>query len=91
MQARNLLKNELTSYRMVEVDMGRVVLTPSFADEFLGVLLVEISEMTFRSSIRIVNIQGASRILLQKVLARRASRPLADASAHNPIRAAITH
>ncbi|MBV6804047.1 STAS-like domain-containing protein [Xanthomonas campestris pv. lawsoniae] len=67
------------------VDMDGVVLTPSFADEFLGVLLVEIGEAAFRRRIKIVNVSATSRPLLQQVLSRRAAKPNVDVQAHNEL------
>src|SRR3546814_4096610 len=59
--ARQKLKALLGQSGPVIVDMGGVVLTPSFADEFLGVLLVELGDASFRRSIQIVNVpQGRS-------------------------------
>jgi len=81
--ARRLLVERLQREPTVTVDMSNVVLTPSFADEFLGVLLVEIGEARFRSSVRIVNVPDAARPLLRQVLARRAAKPNVDVAAHN--------
>lgn len=73
--ARDKLKSLLVCNHSVIVDMKGVVLTPSFADEFLGVLLVEMGEVKFRSSVKIVNVSDRSRPLLQTVLHRRAAKP----------------
>lgn len=73
--ARGMLRGLMDESDIVEVDMSHVVLTPSFADEFLGVLLVEVGEAKFRRAIRIVNVSHTSRPLLQAVLHRRASKP----------------
>src|SRR3546814_9679217 len=59
--ARQKLKALLGQSGPVIVDMGGVVLTPSFADEFLGVLLVELGDASFRRSIQIVNVPQGSR------------------------------
>ncbi|WP_419403787.1 STAS-like domain-containing protein [Stenotrophomonas rhizophila] len=85
--ARRLLRSALRQPNAVTVDLQGVVLTPSFADEFLGVLLVELGEPAFRQAVKIVNVQGASRTLLQQVLARRAAHPFADVAAHNNLHA----
>lgn len=73
--AREKLRAALTAVDVVVVDMNDIVLTPSFADEFLGVLLVELGEDNFRRAVRIVNVSETSRPLLQTVLHRRASNP----------------
>src|SRR3546814_17036417 len=75
MAARQKLKALLGQSGPVIVDMGGVVLTPSFADEFLGVLLVELGDASFRRSIQFVNVPQGSRALLKQVLTRRASKP----------------
>ncbi|WP_429000284.1 STAS-like domain-containing protein [Stenotrophomonas rhizophila] len=87
MAARGMLRSALDMPRPITVDLEGVVLTPSFADEFLGVLLVELGEPEFRKALRIVNVEGASRTLLQQVLARRAARPFANVAAHNSLHA----
>src|SRR3546814_659971 len=81
--ARQKLKALLGQSGPVIVDMGGVVLTPSFADEFLGVLLVELGDASFRRSIQIVNVPQGSRALLKQVLTRRALKPNVDVQAHN--------
>lgn len=73
--ARKKLSAELARVDRVVVDMTDIVLTPSFADEFLGVLLVELGEDKFRRSVDIVNLSSAARLLLRTVLGRRAAKP----------------
>lgn len=69
--ARDKLKGLLARNEHVVVDLSGVVLTPSFADEFLGVLLMEVGEDSFRRSVQIVNVPPTARSLLQAVLSRR--------------------
>lgn len=85
--ARIEVSRRLGVFECVVVDLNGVVLTPSFADEFLGVLLVELGEARFRKSIRIVNVADRSRPLLQTVLHRRASKPTPVQSPHGQARA----
>lgn len=73
--AREKLRAALTEADNVVVDMTDIVLTPSFADEFLGVLLVELGEDNFRRAVKIVNVSETSRPLLRTILHRRASNP----------------
>ena len=73
--ARQKLKQVLSRAGSVVVDLNGVLLTPSFADEFLGVLLVELGEAEFRRVVKIVNVSADSRPLLQTILHRRASKP----------------
>src|SRR3546814_8690540 len=60
--ARQKLKALLGQSGPVIVDMGGVVLTPSFADEFLGVLLVELGDASFRRSIQIRSEEHTSEL-----------------------------
>src|SRR3546814_3713375 len=59
--ARQKLKALLGQSGPVIVDMGGVVLTPSFADEFLGVLLVELGDAS-RSEEHTSELQSLMRI-----------------------------
>jgi len=71
--ARAKLSKLLGEFDQVTVDMSGFVLTPSFADEFLGVLLAELGEARFRQKVRIENVSDSARPLLQTVLQRRAA------------------
>ena len=83
--ARQKLKSELQAHSTVVVDMEGVLLTPSFADEFLGVLLVELGADRFRRTVKIINVAPSARPLLRQVLTRRASKPNVDVDAHNAL------
>lgn len=69
--AREKLMDLLKQVDVVIVDMSDIVLTPSFADEFLGVLLAELGEAKFRDSVRIENVPEPAQPLLHAVLHRR--------------------
>ena len=71
--ARKKLADLLQQVGAVVVDMREIVLTPSFADEFLGVLLVELGEERFRDSVKIQNVPESTQPLLRTVLRRRAT------------------
>lgn len=73
--ARRKLHAELSHVDEVVVDLADIILTPSFADEFLGVLLAELGEQRFRRAIHIENVSATSRPLLRAVLGRRAAKP----------------
>lgn len=81
--ARALLKGFIDRDCPVEVDVSGVVLTPSFADEFLGVLLVELGEERFRKCVKISNAEGSSKALLKQILNRRSAKPYLDIEAHD--------
>lgn len=89
LSARELLKHDLARVDQVEVDLDGVLLTPSFADEFLGVLLAEIGEVAFRRRVRILNVPDTARSLLRQVLARRANKPNVDLQAHDALHAGL--
>jgi hypothetical protein len=56
------------------VDLSDVgAITPSFADELLGRLLLEIGEQRFRSDVRLRTTDETVRLLVNRVLAHRAS------------------
>ena len=65
--ARNKLLSCLDSNGHVVVDLSDVVLTPSFADEFLGVLLNELGAEKFRQVIQIINVPEGARALLNTI------------------------
>lgn len=73
--AREKLLAAISSAETVVVDMHDIVLTPSFADEFLGVLLAQLGDERFRRSVRIENVPDAAKPLLRTVLHRRANKP----------------
>ena len=69
--AREKLKELLAHVDVAVVDLDGIVLTPSFADEFLGILLQELGEPLFKQSVKIENVAPSARPLLQTVLFRR--------------------
>jgi hypothetical protein len=77
--AREKLKAALSASGSVIVDMHDIVLTPSFADEFLGVLLAQLGDEEFRRSVRIENVPPTAASLLRTVLHRRAQKPPPEA------------
>lgn len=76
--AREKLRERLLASPVLVVDFDGVLLTPSFADEFLGVLLAELGDAEFRRTVRIENLSPSSQALLQVVLRRRRSKPRPD-------------
>lgn len=60
--------------RRLVVDLTGVrTMTPSFADELLGRLLLEIGEKEFRARVRLVSGDDTTRLLVNRVLAQRAA------------------
>lgn len=80
--ARVKLKQLLARNDTVVVDLVDVVITPSFADEFLGVLLSEIGPDSFRKSVQIVNVPVSARSLLSTILSRRMPVAIVDSDRH---------
>lgn len=64
----------LESGGQLVVDMDGVgAITPSFADELLGRLLLEVGETTFRARIKLRTSDATVRLLVNRVLAQRAA------------------
>lgn len=64
----------LGTIRHLVVDLTGVrTMTPSFADELLGRLLLEIGEQKFRAQVRLVSGDDTTRLLVNRVLAQRAA------------------
>ena len=69
---RNWLKGLLDLHDSIDLDLNGVeVLTPSFADECFGKLLLELGETLFREKIRVHGGNEAVKRLLNQVLRSR--------------------
>ncbi len=73
--ARAKLRSCLDCNDQVIVDLSDVVLTPSFADEFLGVLVSELGAEQFRRTVQVINVSTGSRALLNTIFSRRLKKP----------------
>ena len=67
--------------RALQGERGRLILdfegvepSPSFADEFVGRLAEELGERAFRMHVGFANLDEATQLLLQTVVARRLRR-----------------
>lgn len=72
--ARGLLLQALEAYpkkTRVTVSLAGVVMTPSFADECFGKLLLNLGEEQFRTRVRFVDVDGTTKTLLNAVLSKR--------------------
>jgi hypothetical protein len=70
-KARAAIIALLNSGQVVQIDFDGLTPTPSFADEFVGKLAQSLGVDGFRSRVRIVNTDLATRNLLREVVARR--------------------
>lgn len=66
------LMERLKQEQSVTVDFDGVTVTPSFADEFLGVALESLGRNVFRERITLVNIADSAKPLVRHVLNQRA-------------------
>ena len=73
--ARSKVMHLLNDVDTVVIDLHDIVLTPSFADEFLGGLLGMLGESRFRSAVRLENVPESAKPLLRNVFHRRSISP----------------
>lgn len=72
-QARSRLLSFLQEHESIEIDFHNKSLTPSFADECIGQLAAHIGLSDFKSRVRMVNLNEASRPLIKHVILTRCS------------------
>ncbi len=80
--ARGMLVEALGKYPQntrVTISLAGVVMTPSFADECFGKLLLNLGEEQFRKRVRFADVDGTTKTLLNAVLSKR-SRELTPSS-----------
>ncbi len=75
--ARTTILTLLNTMPAVEIDFEGLVVTPSFADEFVGGLFEQLGEAAFRSRIRLVGISNEARPLITHVISKHLKSPLA--------------
>lgn len=73
-EARNFVLHALEEHDFVELDFMGVHLSPSFADECVGILCQVIGWDAFRSRVRLYNVADDSKSLIRHVVARRRSQ-----------------
>lgn len=73
-EARSYILHALDEHELVELDFMGAHLSPSFADECVGILCQIIGWDAFRSRIRLFNVPDDSKSLIKHVVARRRSQ-----------------
>lgn len=71
--ARDKLLGLLERYNEIEIDVGFVNLTPSFADECVGRLAAVIGLSEFKKRIRLLHVGDSDRPLIRHLVLRRCS------------------
>lgn len=70
-QARTVILELLDKSDIVQIDMIGMNLSPSFADEFFGLLAQQIGIDEYRRRIRLTNLSDAAHALIRHVVYRR--------------------
>ncbi|OOF10760.1 hypothetical protein BZG82_06755 [Salinivibrio sp. PR5] len=70
-QAREQLLSQLDSNSVVTLDFESSSVSPSFADEFVGLLAQELGLKEFRSRIKMINVSDSSQTIIKHVLRKR--------------------
>lgn len=61
----------LELHEVIEIDFKDITLTPSIADEVIGVLAEKLGKLAFKQRIKIKNASATEIALLKHVIARR--------------------
>ena len=69
--ARNFLMERLREFQIVEIDFSGVVMTPSFADEFIGRLAPILGKEEFERRVILSNVPNQLIPLLELVVTRQ--------------------
>lgn len=64
----------LEAYEIIEIDFNGITLTPSIADEVIGVLAEKLGKSQFKQRIKIKNASLTEITLLKHVISRRLER-----------------
>jgi hypothetical protein len=69
-KARARILEKLGQADVVELDFSGEVITPSFADECLGVVVISLGADQFEQRVHLKNLRNQDRVLLEHVVAR---------------------
>jgi hypothetical protein len=72
--ARTVIVNCLKKHSCVEIDLSNVFMTPSFADEFMGILAKEMGKEEFKKRLFFKNTSPEIKSLLFHIIANRLSQ-----------------
>ena len=70
-QARTRILNFLREYDAIDIDFSQRNLTPSFADECIGQLAATLGLNSFKSRVKMTNVNEATRPLIRHVILTR--------------------
>ncbi|MFZ2315832.1 MAG: STAS-like domain-containing protein [Gammaproteobacteria bacterium] len=70
-QIREYIITLLDKYDVIEIDLSGTNLTPSVADEVIGVLAYKLNAELFKKKIKILNSSESQMALMKHVIARR--------------------
>lgn len=69
--ARGKLLDLLDSYMAIEIDLENRTLTPSFADECIGILAASLGLNEFKRRVKLLNVEESTRPLVKHVILKR--------------------
>lgn len=69
--ARERLIDLLSDDDRVTIDFGLSSISPSFADEFIGILAKDMGLNNFKSKVKLVNVSDSSKTIIRHVLNKR--------------------
>ena len=70
-EAREILIQKLTFAKVVTLDFEQSTISPSFADEFVGILAKQLGFSEFRSRVKMINVSDSSQSIIKHVLQKR--------------------
>lgn len=70
-QALALVIGLLDQNKQVDLDLDKVSMTPSFADEFVGKLAAQLGAIEFRTRLVLRNASPAMKLLIVQVVSKR--------------------
>jgi len=69
--ARDKIKQLIQKHGTVELDFAETSLSPSFADEAIGLLVDDIGIENFKSTVKLSNVSKVSQALIKHVINQR--------------------
>jgi len=69
--ARNKIKQLIQEHGMIELDFEDANLSPSFADEAIGILVQDIGIKCFKETVKLSNASKTSQSLIKHVISQR--------------------
>ncbi|MCZ4374331.1 STAS-like domain-containing protein [Vibrio diazotrophicus] len=69
--ARQKLLEHLSHSNKVTLDFGDSTISPSFADELIGILAKDMGFDNFKQQVRMINVSASSQAIIKHVLTQR--------------------